>query len=197
LLSTPIHADFIQCAIGSACLGTNDADVFLASIDGNIITAFDGNDAAFGSIGSDVVTGMQGNDVLFGGPGNDVLLGGFGNDVLVPGPDMIPEQIQLATGQEDDDIINVLVGEITGCLVVDDNGGVDTLNLIGFGPFSISAPFRLPADTGAGVLIVIDPITGGLIVIHINTMNDLGIEKINGALSTSATLEAVPAQCAE
>ena len=70
------------------------------SIDGG-----DGNDNLQGNSGADILTGGSGNDTLNGGGGKDTLIGGLGNDTYV--------------------VQNNLAGDT----VIEDAGGVDTLQL--------------------------------------------------------------------
>jgi hypothetical protein len=188
LTSTPLQADFVQCPGGGACGGaegtTDNADLINGTdgIDG--IDAQGGNDLALGGSEADNIIGGDGNDTLFGGPGLDFLFGDAGNDVLLAGPDNggFLDNIQNVFGGTGNDSTHVLVSEISGCLVIEDDGGADTVNLVGFGPYSATTPFGDQA-LGDVYAFVVDPITSGVIVIDVNGNDDTGVETINGLLS--------------
>jgi hypothetical protein len=179
---TPSQADNILCP-GVACVGSDNADIIVGTPVGDEIDGLMGNDVIFGLGDFDLIGGNEGNDLIFGGQGDDVQGGDDGNDVLFPGPDTDINSFQNANGDDGNDTINVLVGEITGCLVIEDDGGLDTVNLIGFGAYSLTAPFGLPEDLGPGFIAEIDPVSGGFIVIEIDTNSDDGIETVNGFVS--------------
>jgi hypothetical protein len=188
LMASPIQADFIQCGGGGPCNGTDNSDVINGNSEANDINAGPGDDIAFGNEGEDSLQGDGGNDILFGGPGDDDFFGNDGNDIILAGPDDDLDSGQFINGDGGNDITHVLVGEILGCLSVFDNGGADVVNLIGFGPYSAQAPFGQPGF-GNGVVVVMDPITNGVIAIEVSENDDSGVETINGLLTPNVTIE--------
>jgi hypothetical protein len=194
----PIQADFMQCPDGG-CNGTDNADVINGSPGDDLIEGLDGDDFIFGNNGSDELDGQGGNDFLLGGPGDDFIFGDIGNDIIFPGPDGAPDFFQEADGEEGNDVTNVLVGEISGCLIILDEGGFDIVNLIGFGPYVAVDPFGEP-DLEDGWILVVDPITGGNIIILVEPIGDAGIEVINGLLTPNIIVideDQFPLECQE
>jgi hypothetical protein len=195
LMASPIQADFVQCDGGGACNGTDNSDIINGNSDANDINANGGSDVAFGNDGEDTLQGDDGNDISFGGAGDDDILGNDGNDIMLPGPDLASDSQQLTSGADGNDTTHVFVGEILGCLSIFDLGGADVANLIGFGPYSAQVPFGQPGF-GAGVLVVMDPITNGIIAIAVSENDDTGVETINGLMTPNVTIvNAFPPGC--
>jgi hypothetical protein len=65
-------------------------------------------------------------------------------------------------------------------LFINGGPGNDAVNLIGFGPYSATTPFGIP-NVEPGVILTVDPITGGRIFVDVNPNGD-GAETINGLL---------------
>ena len=74
--------------------GSSGFDILFGSDKADLMTAYQGNDAAFGGLGDDRIYGGSGDDYLFGaenddrvfgGTGNDFVGGGDGNDLLFGG----------------------------------------------------------------------------------------------------------------
>ena len=96
---------------------------------------------------------------------------------------------------EGNDTFNVFAGEILGCLSIESGEGLDVLNLIGFGPYSATAPFG-QTGFGAAFVQIFDPITGGQIVVEVSENDDTGAEIINGLLSPNPTIvDTLPEGC--
>jgi hypothetical protein len=182
----PISADFVQC-LGDACDGTDNPDIINGSPLLDIIDGFPGDDIIFGGAGPDEIVGDEGNDLIFGGMDSDAIGGDLGNDILFPGPDTT-EFSQIAFGGEGNDVFNVLVGDVSACLIIRGGEGFDVVNLIGFGPYIAEEPFG-PLLVEGWVRIV-DPVAGGKIFINVgqgfvlnkSQPKDDKIEKINGLL---------------
>lgn len=189
LMTNPIQANFVQCQFGVMCdmaAGTtDDGDVINGSVGLDWIEAEGGDDLVFGGPGTEFIDGGSGNDLLIGGPDSDLLFGSPGNDILLPGSDTM-EFHQNVDGGEGNDSVNVLVSEVSSCLFIQDGLGIDTVNLIGFGPYSAVEPFGVPGFVN-GWIRVVDPVTGGRIFIRIFENNDLGTEVVNGLLSPNIT----------
>jgi Ca2+-binding RTX toxin-like protein len=214
LMVAPIQANFVLCpAAGGSCNAddgtTDNADVIMGSPNNDDIEGQGGNDVIFAGPGNDGVDGdnggaVPGNDLVFGGPGSDDLNGLEGNDTLFPGPDGGPNSlVQYINGNEGNDTTNVLVSDISSCLVILDTpefggtSGLDVVNLIGFGPYSVKKPFGQPDFAGTWVHLT-DPIAGGDIFIQVSLDDDVGIETINGLLSPNVTIlpnDALPLDC--
>ena len=92
------------------------------------------NSTVQGGLGNDMLFGNRGADQLFGGAGNDVLDGGLGDDLL--------------DGGLGDDIYRVSIR--SGNEIVNDNGGVDTLELHGVNSRADLLPSRSGTDLIAG-----------------------------------------------
>jgi Ca2+-binding RTX toxin-like protein len=185
------QADFVLCT-GAACTGTPNADIIYGSATLDTINGLAGNDVIFGAAEDDVLLGGNDNDVLFGGLGNDQFNGQMGDDVIIVGPDTGPFEAQIAQGETGNDTTNVFVGEISGCLSIEDFFGTDVTNLIGFGPYSATKPFGQPGFV-SGFVTFLDPIAGGVISIEVDEATDEGIETINGLPSPNVTI--VPNSC--
>jgi hypothetical protein len=154
-----------------------------------------GDDFISGNDGADDLSGNDGDDLIFGGLGSDYLRGDLGNDILVPGPDGEPNYMQCVDGGGGNDITTVFVSQTTGCLVINDGGGNDLVNLIGFGPYSAQHPFGQTGFADDWVYLV-DPIGGGDIFISVDETTDGGIEVINGLLSPNVTIvDILPPEC--
>lgn len=186
LLASTMDADFIQCPGGGGCDGSDNSDVITGTVGFDGIFGSQGNDIIFGDAGDDSLDGEAGNDVVFGGLDSDVVLGKEGNDVLMAGPDRLNTG-QAADGDEGNDTFNVLVSDVSACLLIFAGPGNDEVNLLGFGPYTAQAPFG-PDGFTEGWIHVIDPITGGDIFIAVTEDGDTGAETINGLLSPNPTL---------
>jgi Ca2+-binding RTX toxin-like protein len=92
------------------------------------------NSTVQGGLGNDMLFGNRGADQLFGGAGNDVLDGGLGDDLL--------------DGGLGDDIYRVSIR--SGNEIVNDNGGIDTLELHGVNSRADLLPSRSGTDLIAG-----------------------------------------------
>jgi Ca2+-binding RTX toxin-like protein len=191
LNASQLEANFVQCpVIGGPCGNaegtTINADVINGSATVDEIAGDGGNDLVFGHEGNDSLFGNLDDDVLFGGLGSDYVDGGHGNDILFAGPDdgVFRQDIWGDLGQ---DTANVLVGETTTCLFIANFSGEDSVNLLGFGPYTATKPFGQPGFVD-GFIYLVDPISGGGIFIYVSEANDEGTETINGLLSPNATI---------
>jgi Ca2+-binding RTX toxin-like protein len=184
--SVSLEADFIQCVGAGGCDGSNFADIINGSILFDVIEGFDGNDLIFGNDGPDTILGFEGLDILFGGNGSDEMGGLDGNDHLLPGPD---DGIysQGARGDEGNDVLYTFASETSTCLFLFGWIGQDTVNLIGYGPYSALHPF---GQTGwdTGWVVVTDPILGGNVLIRVEEDNDDGVDVIHGLTTPNVTI---------
>jgi hypothetical protein len=197
LMMGPGQAAFVQCPGGAgpitltdcnALNGTTDnADIINGSRDADRIVSLEGNDLNFGGEGNDRISTGDGNDVLFGGPGSDFLIGAGNDDLLLAGPDDFSAN-QETNGGEGTDATMVLAGDTVNCLLVQDSGGFDVANLVGFGPYVVEKPFGLQPGYGNGWIGLIDPIGGGNIYIRVKEDDDQGIERINGLANPNVTV---------
>ncbi len=133
-LSNPVNATLKATAASALitivddspqCVGTEADDHLTCSDENNDIDALSGNDVVNGMGGNDTLIGNTGNDTLAGGDGNDQLLGGEGDDVLQDsnGND------NMSGGLGDDRF--VIDGKGTGQVLIEDTGGIDTLDAAG------------------------------------------------------------------
>jgi Ca2+-binding RTX toxin-like protein len=183
---TDLQGDFIQCP-GDVCGGTIGDDLINGTLEEDTIGADDGNDIVFGNGDDDSLNGRNGNDLLFGGPGNDELDGGSGDDIMLAGLDR-GMGFQNVQGSDGNDTTFVFVGETSGCLKIEESFGFnDVVHLVGFGPYSASSPFNQPGFVEAWLHIV-DPITGGDIIMEILEANNGGIDTVNGLLTPNVTI---------
>lgn len=190
LIAAPsIQANFVQCPGNASCGAaegtTEESDLINGSpeID-SFIQGLGGDDLIFGNGNPDFIEAGDGNDLVFGGLGSDDINGQAGNDNLLPGPD--DEWEQDVIGGLGNDNFFVFVGEITTCLSIFGQEGLDTANLIGFGPYSATAPFGIE-NLESGAILVVDPITGGRIFIYVSDDPANHTETINGLLSPNVT----------
>jgi hypothetical protein len=189
ILPFVIQANFVQCppVLCDVDNGvTEESDIINASPEVAEIFGMGGDDIILGGASPDKLVGEEGNDLLLGGLGSDELIGNEGNDILLAGPDTLDfsQKVSLHQGN---DTTHVLVGEVLTCLNVFDNSGNDTVNLIGFGPYTAILPFGQPGFV-QGTALVVDPITGGRIFIEVEEANDQGVETINGLLSPDVVI---------
>jgi hypothetical protein len=187
--TSQLEANFVQCP-GGPCddaEGTTiNADVINGTPLTDAIDAQGGDDVVFGGAGTDGIDGRAGDDLLFGGQDSDEIEGGGGNDIILPGPDD-SEFHQYIEMNDGNDVVNVLVTEITTCLFILDGDGFDVVNLVGFGPYSAALPFGQPGF-GIGYVYVVDPITGGEIFIWVSENTEDSIDVINGLPSPNVTI---------
>jgi hypothetical protein len=174
---TSLQADFIQCGVG-VCSGSTFADIINGTELEDQIAASLGNDVAFGNDGPDNIAGQNGNDLLFGGNGSDIVDGGTENDNILAGPDDGLYR-QDVFGRDDNDTFYVFASETSTCLNILGGTGQDTVNLIGFGPYSAQYPFGQTGNFN-GPILVVDPIAGGNILIWVQDQDDGGNETIHG-----------------
>jgi hypothetical protein len=188
-----LQADFIQCNNLGVCTSTNNADLINGTPVNDNVQSQDGDDIMFGHDGQDYLEGDGGNDIAFGGLGSDRLRGVLDDDILLAGPDE-PNFSQDMFGGGGNDIFNVFVGEVTECLIIGGDTGVDVVNLIGFGPYVGIVPFGENSFNGFdnGVVTVVDPITGGTIFIIVDRASDAGTETINGLMNPNVLVENNP-----
>lgn len=176
--SLPISADFVQCNGG--CVGSVNNDIYNGTENQDVMTDTGGNDVFFGLGEFDVINDTLGNDIMFGGAGSDILTDTSGNNVFFPGPDDM-NSIQVSSGGIGQDTFNLFVGETVNCNYIFGSFGLDVLNLIGFGPYSVTSPFGLTEDPESGSFIVVqDPVGGGWLLISIEPEGDDVVEVING-----------------
>jgi hypothetical protein len=185
LTTSAIQADFIQCP-GGNCNGTDLSDVINGASVTNIIRGMDGNDVIFGGDANDDIRSNGGNNIIFGGLGTDLIITQEGNDILMIGPDA-PNGTQEIQGHAGNDTMNVLVGDVSECLIFRGGLGNDTANLIGFGPYSAQHPFGQSGFDMTWVHVV-DPVAGGDIYIRIVENTNFGTETINGLSSPNVTI---------
>lgn len=180
-----LQAEFIQC-LGNLCFGTDNADIINGSDLYDEIHGLIGNDVIFGNGGPDLIVGFEGADTLFGGKGSDFIVGSDGDDNLLPGPD---DGIysQSAVGHTGNNSFFTFASETSTCLTLYGNPGQDTVNLIGFGPYSAQHPFgQMGWDNGW--ILVVDPIAGGNVLIRVAENDDSGAETIHGLPSPNVTI---------
>jgi Ca2+-binding RTX toxin-like protein len=137
------------------------------------------------STNHEIIFGGPGNDFISGGPGAESIFGEEGNDILLANTD-VPTFGQNVNGGPGNDTIYVLAGDVSACMIILGQGGLDIVNLIGFGPYSASQPFGIDGLV-LGWIHVIDPIGGGDIFIRVDGGNDSEVEVINGLLSPNVT----------
>jgi Ca2+-binding RTX toxin-like protein len=215
LIVAPIQADFIQCDGVNECVGTEFADVINGTPVLDEIGGLDGNDTIFAgdnpiannasvmdkeAVGglmfgvsrnflvfiAEPISGGPGNDFISGGPGSDSIYGEAGNDIILAGTDN-PTYGQIVEGNDGNDTVHVLVGDVGACLLIYGGSGSDSVNLFGFGPYSAQPPFGLAPGWTEGWIHEIDPIAGGDIFIYVVENGDAGTEFINGLLSPNVT----------
>lgn len=179
---SPIQADFIQC-VALICNGTDFDNIINGTANSEVVNARAGNDVVFLGPEDDEGRGNDGNNLIFGGEGSDRLSGGDHEDVLLPGPDR-PGAGQYVAGNPGQDMVNVFAGEISECLVIFPGSDIDTINLIGFGPYSGQSPFDQVLD-GVEWLHVIDPIAGGDIFVE---LFETEFDVVNGLPSPNVTI---------
>jgi Ca2+-binding RTX toxin-like protein len=180
-----LQAEFIQC-LGGPCGGLDNADIINGSDLFDDISGGMGNDVIFGNDGPEFIDGDEGSDILFGGNGSDVIEGSDGNDNLLAGPDD-GMYSQYAFGGSDNDSFFAFASETSTCLFIEGFVDQDTVNLIGFGPYSAKQPF---GQTGwvEGWILVVDPIAGGNVLILVHKDDDFGTETIHGLPSPNVTI---------
>jgi hypothetical protein len=188
LMNSPSQAVFIQCPLGGGIGGecdedegvTDGPDIIMGTPGQDDVDGLEGGDVIFGGAEADRLEGDEGNDVIFGGPGSDVIRGDDDHDVIVVGPDdeYFSQKIR---GRSGNDSIHVFAGDVTTCLFIDPGEGIDTVNLIGFGPFRIDDTGGTLGFAADSVIHLIDPIGGGDIFIEVDSIdiND-DTEIING-----------------
>jgi hypothetical protein len=185
---SPSDANFVQCP-GGACGtpegSTNEADVINGTQNNDDIMSYGGDDFIFGSAGMDFIISGAGDDIIFGGLNSDLIDGTGGNDFILPGPDDL-DSSQEGFGLEGNDIFNVFVGEIVGCMRLYGQLGHDVVNFIGFGPYSANSPFGIP-DFELGWILIVDPITGGLIFVEVSPDAGDNTEVMNGLPTPNPT----------
>jgi len=165
--------DYLNYSNSSA--GVN-IDLFLGSASGGDAEgdSYTNIEHVRGSVFDDIITGNNGNNILYGGSGgNDILNGGKGNDRL--------------NGLHGDDILNG--GE--GNDILEGGFGIDTLNG-GDGDDFIDAETKDIIDGGAGV----DTLNfhfgdSSGIVLNLNDLNAINIEKINATWEGSGIIETI------
>jgi hypothetical protein len=196
LVATPLQADLIQCQ-GDGCEGSETADVINGTPGYDDIEGNGGNDVIFGQGGDDDIDADEGNNVIFGGLGSDFMESYEGNDLIFPGPDGPPSFFQETQSGMGNDTTTVFVSEISGCLVVSGDTGLDAVNLVGFGPFVATLPFGQPGFV-TGWIQVVDPVALGDIFIEVIEGGDAGNETVNGLLSPNVTIvDVLPDNCLE
>jgi hypothetical protein len=194
VLASPSEANFVQCPVGggncSVAQGVTDAsDIINGSqnVDQRI-DGLGGDDLIFGNDSPDDIIGRAGNDIIFGGLGSDIIVGSEGDDIILPGPDTFNFS-QNAGGRDGNDTFNVVVSEVTSCLFISGAEGIDVVNLIGFGPYSVSAPFdTFDEDGEPDFILIVDPITGGRIFVEVSPDEVTSTEIINGLLTPNPTI---------
>jgi hypothetical protein len=182
-----IQADFVQCDASGNCPGTPNVDLINGTIGEDTLDGEAGNDIMFGSDGIDELNGADGDDIAFGGAGSDSIATDNDNDIIFPGPDDF-SMTQFSGGGGGNDVFNVLVGETQNCQLLRGGSGLDTVNLIGFGPHVLTHPFSADPIAPDSVLILQDPIALGYIFILVTNQDTSTVELINGMPTPTATI---------
>lgn len=82
-LTASVAGNFLYGYLGDDTLNGNVGDDRLYGGDGSdTLNGNDGNDMLYGEGGNDYVYGNDGDDIIYGGLGNDVIDGGAGNDTI-------------------------------------------------------------------------------------------------------------------
>lgn len=120
--------DLIQGGSGDDRLfGDRDDDTLEGGTGDDALNGGRGDDKLDGGSGFDKLFGGLGDDILQGGDGNDLLAGGDGNDVLVGG-----DGLDKLRGGAGGDTFVFVFGETGRDLVLDFDGQVDEVHLVGF-----------------------------------------------------------------
>lgn len=129
--------------VGSAIVGTDQADALTGTGEGETITALGGRDVVFAGSGEDNVMADAGADMVYGDDGNDRLLAGGGDDLVNGGAGN-----DTVFGDGGDDIIVAEAGDGDDTYYGDGmrgGTGVDTLDMS-----AIMA--NVTADLGTGFM---------------------------------------------
>jgi Ca2+-binding RTX toxin-like protein len=182
LLVSPSEANFVQCPGAANCGApegvTEQSDVINGTPFQDGIDGLGGDDLIFGGDDADPINAGSGHDFILGGLGSDLIDGGSDDDIILPGPDN-PNNLQEADGDFGNDIFIVLAGEVAGCLFIYGEEDHDVVNLIGFGPFSVTSPLDIP-NFVEGYVQIDDPIAGGRIFVEVSPDQAHNTEIING-----------------
>lgn len=171
----------------SEATATTGDDVLLGFNQGDSVTGGSGDDALFGGNSGDTISGGAGDDQIFGGNGTDTISDGAGNDLIVGGggSDTITLTVDGETDVLDYNVLteagDTVSGFDTAAPILGGAGGdaIDVSDLlVGFSGTvqdAIDGGFLDLNDSGANLLVRVDPNGGGDSYTTVVTLTGIGV----------------------